>query len=281
LSSRRRRSPSLPSYSPSRSRLTATLFALTILLPSVEAYTWTFTSTPKQCGNLTISVSGSDGRPPYRVLILPFGPTPLAGNIEARRIMDMPFPNGGGSVGFQLKYPANSQFVAVVSMSFLFVARFLRSCCVSVFQFFSVFFSLFLSLSKLGTTNADADVRSSVPALPQTSPCRASLAIHRYHPRRSFTISYPSHPPLLEPMLHPICHSPVAFTTSTVDVDKDNPPTPSINSPPEAPIHPSSTDVQNYLSRHTPIGILHWNSAAAECRVLAPTLASRLTWISF
>ena len=30
----------------------------------------------------------------------------------------MPFPNGGGSVGFQLKYPANSQFVAVVSMSF-------------------------------------------------------------------------------------------------------------------------------------------------------------------
>ena len=181
--------------SPSRSRLTATLFALTILLPTAQAYTWTFTSTPKQCGNLTISVSGSDGRPPYRVLILPFGPTPLAGNIEARRIMDMPFPNGGGSVGFQLKYPANSQFVAVVSMSLVFIVVTLS------FRYFLASLSFVVSFQ---TWNNPMPM-PTYGHLPQTSPCRASLAIHRYH--------HP--PPLLESMLHPICHSPVALTTSS------------------------------------------------------------------
>ena len=202
--------------SPSRSHLTATLFALTILLPSVEAYTWTFTSTPKQCGNLTISVSGSDGRPPYRVLILPFGPTPLAGNIEARRIMDMPFPNGGGSVGFQLKYPANSQFVAVVSMSFH-----CGSTCLS-FRYFLASLSFVVSFQTwINPMPMPTYGHLSPPFLKhrrvvllwpfidittQSATRRSFTTSHRYHPPRS-------HPPLLEPMLHPVCHSPVALTT--------------------------------------------------------------------
>lgn len=100
--------------------MTVTLFPPAIVtllaLPSLTAaYTWKFESTPQQCSNLTISVSGSDGKPPYRVLILPFGPTPLAQNIEARRIIDQQFPGDSKSVNFKLNYPANSQFVAVVS----------------------------------------------------------------------------------------------------------------------------------------------------------------------
>ncbi|CAA7259384.1 unnamed protein product [Cyclocybe aegerita] len=85
------------------------------LLPRTKAYTWAFERTAQQCQNLTISVSGSDGRPPYRVLILPFGPSPLEGNVEVRRILDVPFPGEEREVSFQLRYPESSQFVAVVS----------------------------------------------------------------------------------------------------------------------------------------------------------------------
>lgn len=89
------------------------------LLPQANAYAWSFQQTPQQCANISIAVSGNDGQPPYRVLILPFGPSPLTNNIEARKIMDVPFPSGQSSVQFQLKYPANSQFVAVVSLWWL------------------------------------------------------------------------------------------------------------------------------------------------------------------
>ncbi|KAF8967447.1 hypothetical protein BDZ97DRAFT_1916732 [Flammula alnicola] len=73
--------------------LTASLSLFT-LLPSANAYTWAFQNTPQQCGNLTVSISnsgGGPGSPPYRILIIPFGPSPLANNIEARKIMDIPF----------------------------------------------------------------------------------------------------------------------------------------------------------------------------------------------
>lgn len=95
---------------------------LTLLaLPTLSvAYTWNFESTPQQCSNLTISVSGAGGKPPYRVLILPFGPTPLANNVEARKVIDQPFPGDSASVSFKLNYPADSQFVAVVSLCLYF-----------------------------------------------------------------------------------------------------------------------------------------------------------------
>lgn len=89
-----------------------------LCLPGAYAYTWTFKSPPQQCGNLTINVSGG-GVPPYRVLIIPFGPTPLSNFVEARRILDIPFEGNSTELTFQLKYPQNSQLVAVVSEPFI------------------------------------------------------------------------------------------------------------------------------------------------------------------
>ena len=98
------------------------------LLPSSRAYSWSFQSMPQQCSNLTVSITGSDGKPPYRILILPFGPSPLANNTEARTILDVPFNGQESSVSFKLKYPENSQLVAVVcyfiSCSFCFLLSF-------------------------------------------------------------------------------------------------------------------------------------------------------------
>ncbi|KAF8806086.1 hypothetical protein BYT27DRAFT_7191388 [Phlegmacium glaucopus] len=79
------------------------------------AYSWNFDSPPQQCSNLTVSLTGSGGKPPYRIMVLPYGPTTLKNNLEVRRILDVPFPDGSTTVSFQLKYPANSQLVAVVS----------------------------------------------------------------------------------------------------------------------------------------------------------------------
>ena len=109
------------------------------LLPQANAYAWSFQQPPQQCTNLSIAVSGNDGQPPYRVLILPFGPSPLANNIEARKIMDVPFPSGQNRVQFQLNYPANSQFVAVVSLWWLISRLFV---CFFCFLLFSVLFPL-------------------------------------------------------------------------------------------------------------------------------------------
>jgi hypothetical protein len=90
-----------------------------LAFPSLSAaWLWTFQNTPQQCKNLTITISGSDGIPPYRALIVPVGPSPLAGNIEARRILDEPFNGNTTTLTFKLNYPANSQLVAVVSPSF-------------------------------------------------------------------------------------------------------------------------------------------------------------------
>lgn len=83
------------------------------LLPAfASAYTFNFTSIPQQCENLDISIAGS-GKPPYSVTIIPFGPSPLENNTEVRRIFQTSF--SGSSTSFNLPYPADSQFVAVVS----------------------------------------------------------------------------------------------------------------------------------------------------------------------
>lgn len=107
---------------------------LTLLaLPTLSlAYTWQFEKNAQQCSNLTITVSGSDGKPPYRVLILPFGATPLPNNVEARKIIDQPFPGNSTTLSFQLPYPADSQLVAVVSFNFLPRMALLDWLCESV-----------------------------------------------------------------------------------------------------------------------------------------------------
>ncbi|TDL22848.1 hypothetical protein BD410DRAFT_698316, partial [Rickenella mellea] len=82
---------------------------------AAAAYSFNLQTTPAQCQNLTVSITGSGGTPPYKVLILPFGGSPLPNNIEARKIVEQPFPGSATSVSFQLNYPTNSQFVTVVS----------------------------------------------------------------------------------------------------------------------------------------------------------------------
>jgi hypothetical protein len=86
--------------------------------PLVASYTWSFTSTPQQCANLSLQISGS-GSPPYTVLIIPYGPSPLPNNTEARTIVYQQFSGDSTSASFQLKYPSTSQFVAVVSFVIL------------------------------------------------------------------------------------------------------------------------------------------------------------------
>jgi hypothetical protein len=117
-----------------------------LCLPRAYAYTWTFKSPPQQCGNLTINISGG-GVPPYRVLIIPFGPSPLSNVVEARTILDMPFEGNSTELTFQLKYPQNSQLVAVVSeLSIPFI--------------FSIFFFLFSTLCELGRCSSDFSILS-------------------------------------------------------------------------------------------------------------------------
>ncbi|KAF9239894.1 hypothetical protein BU15DRAFT_46185 [Melanogaster broomeanus] len=82
----------------------------------VSGFSFTFTSQPQQCSDLSIQISGS-GTPPYSVLIIPYGPPPLPNNVETRTIVYQEFSGNSSSVTFQLKYPTNSQFVTVVSDS--------------------------------------------------------------------------------------------------------------------------------------------------------------------
>jgi hypothetical protein len=95
------------------------LLALSSLSTLSAAYTWDFASPPQQCSNLTVSLVGS-GVPPYRLLVLPSGPSPFSNGVEVRKILDVPFPDDSTTVSFQLRYPANSQLVAVVSITLSF-----------------------------------------------------------------------------------------------------------------------------------------------------------------
>ncbi len=84
------------------------------LLPSLaSAFSFNFGSIPSQCQSLNISISGS-GQPPYTVLIVPFGPSTLPNATEVRKIFQQNFTGDATSQTFQLSYPVNSQFVAVV-----------------------------------------------------------------------------------------------------------------------------------------------------------------------
>jgi hypothetical protein len=91
-----------------------TFILLSPLLQVVNAYTWQFTSPPRQCGNVTLSVEGSGGQPPYSLLIIPNGASPLPNEVEVRSIMNIPFPGTSTTLSFNLNYPGNSSFVAVV-----------------------------------------------------------------------------------------------------------------------------------------------------------------------
>lgn len=110
---------------------------LTLLaLPTLSAaYSWKFDSAPQQCQPLKISISGSDGQPPYRILVIPFGSSPFANNTEVRKIVDQPFADNANSLSLNLNYPAFSQFVAVVSFQGALYGARMRSSLAYPFSF--------------------------------------------------------------------------------------------------------------------------------------------------
>jgi hypothetical protein len=78
-----------------------------------NAYTWQFTNQPRQCQTVSVAVEGS-GQPPYSILLIPTGPTPLPNNTEVRTIQNINFTGSSTTLSFKLTYPENSSFVAVV-----------------------------------------------------------------------------------------------------------------------------------------------------------------------
>ena len=100
-----------------RQRLSTTMkiSIISLFFPLLaNAYTWKFTSDPRQCQDVSIVVEGS-GQPPYSLLIVPSGPSPLPDKIEVRKVQNIPFSGNSSTLSFKLDYPANSSFVAVVS----------------------------------------------------------------------------------------------------------------------------------------------------------------------
>jgi hypothetical protein len=81
-----------------------------------NAYTWQFTNQPRQCQTVSVAVEGS-GQPPYSILLIPTGPTPLPNNTEVRTIQNINFTGSSTTLSFKLTYPENSSFVAVLSDS--------------------------------------------------------------------------------------------------------------------------------------------------------------------
>ena len=76
-----------------------------------NAFTWKFTSQPSQCQNVSVAVQGL-GQPPYSIVIIPVvGPSSLVPGVQ-----NIPFPGSNTSLSFQLNYPANSSFIAVVCL---------------------------------------------------------------------------------------------------------------------------------------------------------------------
>ncbi|KAL4263627.1 hypothetical protein AB1N83_005800 [Pleurotus pulmonarius] len=64
----------------------------------VSGYSFTI-STPRQCQNLTVSITGEDGQPPYRLLLVPFGPSPLPDNVEFVAVVSDAAGFGTGGTG--------------------------------------------------------------------------------------------------------------------------------------------------------------------------------------
>ena len=85
--------------------------SLALHLRTSSGFSFTINNTPQQCSDLNISIVGS-GQPPYSVVIVPYGLSPLQ-NIEVRNVIVVPFSDT--STSFPLPYPENSQFVVVVS----------------------------------------------------------------------------------------------------------------------------------------------------------------------
>jgi hypothetical protein len=95
-------------------KISCSLIVILLFPLLVNAYTWQFTSQPRQCQDVTLSVQGSGGQPPYSLLIIPTGPSPLPNNTEVRSVQNIPFSGTSTTLIFNLNYPEYSSFVAVV-----------------------------------------------------------------------------------------------------------------------------------------------------------------------
>ncbi len=93
-------------------KIPSSLTSLLLFPLLAYAYSWQFTSPPRQCQNLTLSIQGS-GQPPYSLLLFPMVPIPSP-TAEFRKYHNITF--SGKSVSFKFDYPGNSSFVAVVSV---------------------------------------------------------------------------------------------------------------------------------------------------------------------
>jgi len=89
---------------------------LTVLPAFVQGYSFQLLDQPTQCGNATFQITGS-GSPPYSLLLVPYGPPSTSTGVEVRHLQNLQFDSGATTLSIQFKYPANSQFVAVVSDS--------------------------------------------------------------------------------------------------------------------------------------------------------------------
>lgn len=82
----------------------------------VSSYSWAFDNAPSQCNPLVISITDqTGGEPPYTLLVVPHGNTPLQNLVEVRQVLSIPF-NTTTQVNFTLNYPATSELVALVSV---------------------------------------------------------------------------------------------------------------------------------------------------------------------
>lgn len=86
--------------------LAAAVLLAALLAPGAAAFSFDFTSPPRQFQDLSFNISGS-GNPPY------IGAKPSGFTNDARQIYDLPF-NDSSSLSFQLRYPEDSQFIVVV-----------------------------------------------------------------------------------------------------------------------------------------------------------------------
>lgn len=91
--------------------------SLSLLPAFVKAYSFQLSNQPTQCGNTTVQIVGS-GSPPYSLLLIPYGPPTTTSGVEVRKIQSLQFDSDTTTLNLKFLYPANSQFVAVVSNPF-------------------------------------------------------------------------------------------------------------------------------------------------------------------
>jgi len=85
-------------------QLPVLLLSLIVLVASVHAFTFRFTSPPTQCADITAIWEG--GAPPYTLLLLPIGFLPQG--VE-RRVIFQKEVDDGNEVAFKFPFPGDTR----------------------------------------------------------------------------------------------------------------------------------------------------------------------------